>query len=122
MSNDSQNPTKPKLTKGGEKLIEILLDPRNRTKSITDVCKLAELSRTTYYVLFSDPVWLEEYKRQSKEMITQNISGIINTFINEAKRGSFQHGKIVLEMAGVYVEKTEANVILTMPPIILGKE
>jgi hypothetical protein len=33
----------------------------------------------------------------------------MNTFVREAERGSFQHGKVVLEMAGVYTEKVKVE-------------
>lgn len=121
MADSSQNVTEVKLTRAGEKLIETLLDPRNRTKSVSDICKLAETSRTTYYKLFADETFVKEYKRQSKELITQNVGSVINTFINEAKRGSFQHGKVILEMADMYTEKKEIDATVTMPSIIIGK-
>ncbi|MNW10002.1 hypothetical protein D3C71_2071280 [compost metagenome] len=37
------------------------------------------------------------------------MASVLNTFVREAQRGSFQHGKVVLEMAGLYAEKSDVK-------------
>lgn len=108
-----QNFTNTSLTDKEKKLLEVLLNPQNRMKSITDICKIAKCSRPVYYDAFSKSEFVEIYNRRSADLIKQSVAPIINTFIREALRGSFQHGKIILEMAGLYSEKlgitTKAN-------------
>lgn len=104
-----QNLTDYKLTEKEKNLIEVLLNPENRMKSITDICKLAKCSRPVYYEAFSKPGFVEIYKKRSVDMVKQSIASVINTFIREAQRGSFQHGKVLLEMAGIYTEKSDVN-------------
>ena len=50
---------------------------------------------------------MELYKRSSQDLVKQSVAPVLNTFIREAQRGSFQHGKVLLEMAGVYSDKLE---------------
>lgn len=106
---EEQNLTNNSLTLSEEKLIEVLTNPENRMKSITDICKIAKISRTTYYESFSKKYFRDEYNKRSKELVKQSVGSVINTFIKEAQRGSFQHGKVLLEMANMYTEKVESN-------------
>ena len=100
-----QNVTNNSLTEAEEKLLEVLLSPENRMKSITDVCNIADISRMTYYRAFDNPQFMGRYKQASKELVNKAVAPVINTFIREAQRGSFQHGKVILEMADMYSEK-----------------
>ena len=50
------------------------------------------------------------YKSQSKALVDQSIAPVLNTFVREALRGSFQHGKVILEMAGLYSDKQQIEV------------
>src|SRR5699024_4956498 len=104
---DLQNFTEYKPTEKEKALLEVLINPENRMKSITDICKLAKCSRPIYYEAFSKPGFVEIYKQYSIDMVKQSVASVLNTFIKEAQRGSFQHGKVLLEMAGVYTEKQE---------------
>ena len=104
---NEQNLTGYKPTPSEEKLLEVLLNPQHRMKSITDICKIAEISRTTYYEAFSKPQFVEIYKQRSIELVKQQVAPVINAFVQEAKRGSFQHGKVLLEMADLYSEKKQ---------------
>jgi hypothetical protein len=109
-----QNLTKYEPTEKEKNLLEVLINPENRMKSITDICKLAKCSRTIYYEAFDKPEFIEIYKQQSTDLVRQNIAPILNAFIKQAQRGSFQHGKILLEMAGMYTEKSDVKLSGTM--------
>lgn len=100
-----QNSTNYELTEKEKALLEILINPDYRMKSITDICKAAKCSRNIYYNAFSKPEFVEIYKQKSMDMVKQSVAPVLNTFIREAQRGSFQHGKVLLEMAGIYIEK-----------------
>ena len=92
------------------KLLEILLNPEYRTKSITEVCKIANCSRPTYYDAMAKPGFKAIYEDKTKDLIKQSIGPVVNTFVREALRGSFQHGKVILEMAGLYSEKSTIDI------------
>ena len=104
-----QNATNTGITEGEQKLLEVLLNPENRMKSITDICNTAGMSRQTYYRAFSKPEFSAVYKEKAKELVKQSVVPVINTFIREAQRGSFQHGKVILEMADMYADKVSVS-------------
>ncbi|WP_059050830.1 phBC6A51 family helix-turn-helix protein [Paenibacillus senegalimassiliensis] len=97
------------LTRSEQALLEALLNPENRIKSVTDICKIAKVDRATYYRAFAKPHFAELYNRRSVDLVKQSVASVLNTFVREAQRGSFQHGKVVLEMAGVYTEKSDVR-------------
>lgn len=94
-------------------ILEILLNPEHRMKSITDICKLAGCSRNVYYEAFSKPDFRALYESKVKDLVKQSIGPILNTFVKEALRGNFQHGKVLLEMAGLYNEKATVDVAVS---------
>lgn len=106
---NKQNSTNYEPTEKEKNLLEVLINPDYRMKSITDICKAAKCSRNIYYDAFAKPEFVEIYKKRSVDMVKQSIASVINTFIREAQRGSFQHGKVLLEMAGIYTEKSDVN-------------
>lgn len=109
LQNDTDLGNKDNLTNAEQALLEVLLSPENRMKSVTEVCKLAKIERMTYYRAFQKPEFVKIYKDRSVDLVKQNVASVINTFIREAQRGSFQHGKVILEMAGVYTEKSDIS-------------
>lgn len=105
-----QKVTNYEPTNAEAKLLEVLLDPSNRLKSITDICNLADISRTTYYKLMDKPEFMDFYNRKSAELAKNYLGPVMNAFVREATRGSFQHGKVLLEMAGAYKETSRKEV------------
>ena len=98
------------LTKSEQALLEALLNPENRMKSVADICKVAKVDRSTYYRAFQKPEFVDAYNKQSLDLVKHNVASVLNTFVREAQRGSFQHGKVILEMAGLYAEKSDVKV------------
>ncbi len=82
-------------------LLEVLLNPDNRRKSIKDLCQIANCSRQVYYEAFAKPSFQTFYESKAKDLIREAVVPIVNTFIKEALMGSYQHGRTVLEMAGL---------------------
>lgn len=111
--NGKQNQTDYNPTRGEKKLLDILLDPIHRTKTVTTICELAEVSRDVYYTAFKKPDFVGYYNDRCLDIVKLSLGPVVNAFISEAKRGSYTHGKVLLEMAGLYTEKK--NVQLTTP-------
>jgi hypothetical protein len=105
-----QSLTEYQPTIAEQKLLEILLSPEHRTKTVTDICKLAGCSRPTYYEAMAKPEFKALYEAKTKDLVKQAIGPVVNTFIREALRGSFQHGKVILEMAGLYSDKQQIDI------------
>ena len=100
-----QNFTQYEPTEKEKCLLDILLNPENRMKNVTEICKLAKCTRPVYYDAFAKPEFVEIYKQKSIDLVKQCVAPLINTFIREAQRGSFQHGKVLLEMSEVFTDK-----------------
>jgi hypothetical protein len=100
------------------KLMEVLLNPEHRMKSVTDICKIADVSRQHYYNIIKKPEFTELCKQTATELIKAEILPLIYAGIKEAKRGSFQHWKVLLEMAGLYSEKQNMQVNVTFEQLL----
>lgn len=105
-----QNFTDYVPTEKEKNLLEVLINPENRMKSITDICKLAKCTRPVYYDAFKKPGFVALYEQRSLSIVKQSIAPVLNAFVREAQRGSFQHGKVLLEMAGIYTEEQKARI------------
>jgi hypothetical protein len=108
--NQEQKVTEYNPSRAEKRLVETLLDPSNRTKTITEICKLAKCSRQKYYKAFINPGFVEYYKQESKRLANKYLGPVMNAFAKEAARGSYQHGKVLLEMAGAYKETVRKEV------------
>lgn len=93
-----------------ERLLTILLNPEYIDKNVSEKCLAANVSRQIYYDAMKKPGF-EELVRGYRESILQGeISDLIQIGISEAKKGSYQHWKTLLEMAGAYAPKTKTEV------------
>lgn len=106
------------FTKKEARLLEVLLDPECRLKTVTAICGLVPCDRKTYYKAFAKREFADEYIRLSADLAKKHLGQVMNTFVNEAVKGSFQHGKVLLEMAGVYTERHDQNVNVNHVKII----
>lgn len=97
----SQNATEYSPTKLEEKLLEIMLQPENRYKTVSEICRMAEIDRSTYYRAFAKAEFMAHYKAECRRMVDRAIGPVLNAFVKQAVAGSFQHGKVLLEMGGL---------------------
>lgn len=86
-------------------LLTILLDPYHRMSSVTKICEMAQVSRKTYYEMFRKPEFQAYYRHALLETIKQYGGQLVNIGIREARKGSFPHWKVLMEMGGFYNEK-----------------
>ncbi len=82
-----------------------MLEPENRLKSVSEICGLVPCDRKTYYKAFAKPEFKDMVAEMSKDITVRHVTQVVNAFVKQAVRGSHQHGKVILEMAGVYTEK-----------------
>lgn len=92
-------------TKAEEKLIEVLVNPEHKQKNVIEVCEIAGISQRHYYDIFKKAEFVTHYKQISFDLVRQSIMPVLSSVIKEAKAGSFQHSKMILEMADMYTEK-----------------
>ena len=96
------------------KLLEVLINPAFLNKSITDICKKAKISRGTYYTYLKDETFKKALNEARTELIEIAVLPIVNKMIKDAKKGNFQAGKTILEMAGVYTQKLDVDATITI--------
>jgi hypothetical protein len=100
-----QNSTKYRPTAAEKKLLEVLLNPEHRLKSVTEICGIAKIDRKTYYNSFDKPEFVTYFINKSKALIRKAHAGIINSCIRQALRGDATHAKLLLTMSGDYVDR-----------------
>lgn len=88
-------------TTAERKLLETLLQPDNRNKTVVELCAIAGVGRATYYRAFEKPRFVAFYKREARRLVDRAIAPMISAFIKEAVAGSYRHGKTLLEMSGM---------------------
>lgn len=88
-------------TTAEEKLLDVLLQPENRFKSVVDICAIAGVERKVYYRAFKKPEFMAFYKAECKRMVDRALGPVLSAFVKQAVAGSFQHGKVLLEMGGL---------------------
>ena len=112
---------KYKPTPAEADILRAVLNPEYANLSVKDLCIQAGRSRKTYYQAFNKPEFVAFHEAKAIDLIKQAVSPIINTFIKEAKGGSFQHGKTLLEMAGMHVDKKELSGNVTIERVLFSE-
>ena len=90
-------------------ILEVVLDPANRLKNVSDICKLVPCDRKTYYFAFKKPGFAKLYRDEALEMVRRSVAPVLHACVREASRGSHNHAKIVLGMADMYHERKEVT-------------
>lgn len=93
------------------KLLDVLLNPEHRLKSVTEICELAGTSRKAYYRAFEREDFAEYYREECEELVKRAIGPVVNACVAAACRGSAPHAKMVLGMAGMYSEKQDVRIL-----------
>ena len=111
MSDQDDQAEEYRPTKNEQKLLEVMLDPKHRFATILEQCKIAGVDRSVHYRAFRKPGFEDLYREQSRALTTRALSRVVNACVEEAVRGSAQHAKIVLGMAGEYSDKTDMRIL-----------
>ncbi len=106
------HPTKRQLA-----ILDVILDPLNRLKTVAEICRLVPCDRKTYYAAFKIPEFAAYYREQSIELTKRHAGQVVNACVREACRGSHNHAKIVLSMASLYQDKLEHTGQITVNKI-----
>lgn len=94
------------------KLLEILSNPEHADKNITEICKLADISRTAYYQIMKRPEFIKFKNDAILNMLQIKSGSLINATYKFAttKANCTSDRKILLTMLGMYTEKTDNTV------------
>lgn len=102
---------KYKPTAAEKRLLEVLVNPEYLGKNVTNVCNLAGVSRNKYY----DAMKKKEFQFLVAETTQDLIKGKIGDVLNATYKYSLtakghQDRKVLLTMAGLYVDKKETEI------------
>jgi hypothetical protein len=99
------NVNKYEPTSAEGKILDVMLNPENKNLNVTEICEAAGVSRTIYYRVFKNQEFVDYYREQSKNLVSQALGQVINACVNQAKEGSHPHIKTILEMADMHLDK-----------------
>lgn len=93
-----------------EKLLSVLQDEENLSLSVSEICKKAGISRTSYYRFLKDRDFLCALREGGIQTIYGALLQTINSVVKRAKEGSFPHQKLLIEVASLQVKaRTEES-------------
>src|SRR6266568_523271 len=99
-----------KLTSAGKKLIDVLSNVENWDTNITvtELCKLADICRNTYYILQKDDDYLDAYNELADKLLKYCRPKIKVSAIKWAlQKDGFRDREMLLKITGDYVPKQE---------------
>lgn len=102
---------KYKPTAAEKRLLEVLINPEYLGKNVTDLCNLAEISRNKYYDAMKKKEFQELVADITQDLIKGKIGDVLNaTYKYSLTAKGHQDRKVLLTMAGLYVDKKETEV------------
>ncbi|MGM0239880.1 phBC6A51 family helix-turn-helix protein [Enterococcus sp. AZ103] len=97
-------------TAAEKKLLEVLINPEYVGKSVTAICKDATVSRKKYYDAMSKEDFRNLVNQTTMDLIKGKASDVLNaTYKYAMKEKGHQDRKMILNIAGIYVEKRETE-------------
>jgi hypothetical protein len=100
--------TMESLTKTEERLLEVMLNPNNVGKSISELCQLAGISRVWYYKLMEKESFKRHLTKTANELIKDKLLPVVNATLKYAlQEKGHQDRKLILTMANMYRDKSE---------------
>lgn len=98
-------------TEAEKKLLQALLNPDNIGIKLKDLCKAARITRQTYYNAMKKPEFAELYHELTMETIKGHAAKALNASFKYADSPQgFQDRKMILTIAGIYVDKSQTEI------------
>lgn len=111
MSKTVTKPNEYRPTKAEKRLLEALVNPENMRINVEDLCAVAKISKNTYYAAMKKPGFVKLVNETTLELVKGKVSDVLNASYRYALTDKgFQDRKILLQMAGLLVEKSETTV------------
>lgn len=109
METSSNNSDNYVLSDTELKILEVCLDPTNSGKSVVNKCKLAGVSRDTWYKVMKRPEFAKVLNEAALETVRSRINDVVAATLKFAVKNSkcSADRKVLLAMAGLYKEKQE---------------
>ena len=98
-------------TAAEKRLLEILINPEHLGKNVTELCNLAEISRNKYYDAMKKKDFQSLVTDTTQDLIKGKIGDVLNaTYKYSLTAKGHQDRKVLLTMAGLYVDKKETEI------------
>ena len=111
MSEKLTEANKYKPTPAEKKLLEVLINPDYVGKSVTAICKAAKVSRFKYYDAMKNESFVELVNETTMSLIKGKVSDVLNaTYKYALTEKGHQDRKVLLTIAGIYVDKKETEI------------
>lgn len=106
--NEKENEKKKKFipSKKQALFLDLYLDLNNKL-TLTKICQEVQINRTTAWRWLRDSNFVNYINGLIKELLSRSLVKIYKTAIKSAIEGHFQFAKLLLEISGEYVSKSE---------------
>lgn len=102
---------KYKPTAAEKRLLEVLVNPDYLGKNVSELCKLAGISRNKYYDAMKKKEFQGLVADTTQDLIKGKIGNVLNaTYKYSLTAKGHQDRKVLLTMAGLYVDKKETEI------------
>lgn len=94
------------------RLMEVLSDPENLDKSVTQKAKLANIARKTYYEIIKKPEFSAYMNKLTYDLIKGRIGEVVEACFKfgTTEKSCFQDRKLLLQMAGMYEDQSTVRI------------
>lgn len=102
-------------TPAEERLLEVLLNPDNLGKTVTEKCNLAKIARNTYYDIMKKPEFVKLQNSLAINLIRDKVSDVLQASVKCATTSGargFQDRRMLLEMFGVVVKEDDNRIVI----------
>ena len=101
---------KYKPTAAEKRLLEVLVNPDYLGKNVSELCNLAGISRNKYYDAMKKKDFQALVANTTQDLIKGKIGNVLNaTYKYSLTAKGHQDRKVLLTMAGLYVDKKETE-------------
>lgn len=98
-------------TAAEKRLLEVLVNPDYLGKNVSELCKLAGVSRNKYYDAMKKKEFQSLVANTTQDLIKGKIGNVLNaTYKYSLTAKGHQDRKVLLTMAGLYVDKKETEI------------
>ncbi len=84
--------------------------PDNIGKSVTELCEMAEITRTSYYRMMKKQEFLDFIQVTALDHVKGELLQLWNAAAKHGKQGNFQYWKALMDATGQYTEKQRIEV------------
>ena len=98
------------LSEAGHNLIKVISQPEARLMTVTDICKVANISRDSYYRLFRQQDFINAYYEACRVTSIQAAMPAMQALSAQAAGGDVAACKAMLELNGLYQNTATINV------------